>query len=293
MEEVIKNFKPNIKAQTIKNYVSNLKNLSAFTDYQSQDDIAQAVEKKTNKLSSQKTLLTSAIVYLQALGKDTDKLQIILKEKQNIFNKLKRDQVYTETQKKNLISYSDIFQVLDMLEFRAKQNNFFNKKRSIENIEIYQAYVVLLLFLHYPHRNSHATFTFSKKQNEDPNQIVYNRSNIKYILTDYKTSKTYGKIELDITDKHLKKVFQIWFKLKGGSGRLFDIKDYSTYIKGIFSSYLNKKVGTTLLRSIIISEVYKDRPSIQEEEKEEGEIITRFLHSKNIQKLYYQKYNIC
>jgi hypothetical protein len=107
-------------------------------------------------------------------------------------------------------------------------------------------------------------------------------------LVDYKTESTYGVKKIEVGDT-LRKVLNKWLKINPSGSLLLNLKgkpmtanDLSKFINLVFKPS-GKKIGATMLRHIVISELFPAR--LEESEK----TANLMLHSTNTQTLYSKK----
>jgi hypothetical protein len=131
------------------------------------------------------------------------------------------------------------------------------------------------------------------KENNKNYLVVFKKNKKQFILNDFKNKQKIGKKQLDITPS-LNKVINIWLKFNK-SGWYLVKKDRTTpmnpnnitkYLNKIFMSNTGKKIGSSLIRHIVISKISENDPTIAEEEEKEKAIENKFLHSKEMNKLY-------
>ena len=108
-------------------------------------------------------------------------------------------------------------------------------------------------------RNDYAQMkVYHEKEVNGENYIHLKKKII--ILNKYKTSKTYGEKEIDISDKIIK-LIKRWVDITGNEYLLINIRDRNPMTNNGLTKYLNKifkpkKVSTTLLRKLYLSEKY-------------------------------------
>ena len=110
-----------------------------------------------------------------------------------------------------------------------------------------------------------------------------------FLLNDYKTSKNYGAVEIDIKDAQLKSILKDWIKVQG-YGILFKtstdkpitrIELSKIFIK-YSEKYLNKKISTNLLRKIYLSSKYAQEDGLQDQLKNLEADNAVMMHSKEV-----------
>ena len=181
----------------------------------------------------------------------------------------------TDEQKKNWVSWDEILETFKKLE--EEVNKFKNSKIiSDKNYALLLGYSILACYIfNSPRRNKdyqnmNIVKKNSDKLNKDINYYIYDEN--KFIFNKYKTEKTYGRQEIPVSDE-LKKVLDVYLKfhpiLKGKiksltNTPLFVYQDGTELssinsITRILNKVLgNKKMGSSALRHIFLSNKYKD-----------------------------------
>ena len=89
------------------------------------------------------------------------------------------------------------------------------------------------------------------KQKEDNNYLVIEKTALKFIMNDYKTSKKYKEKVINVP-KDLEKILRMYMKKNGSSENLFPIS------RNAMSQALIKSISTTMIRKIVASELLGD-----------------------------------
>jgi len=206
----------------------------------------------------------------------------------------------TDEQKKNWVSWDEILETFKKLE--EEVNKFKDSKIiSDKNYTLLLGYSILACYIYNsPRRNKdYQNMNIVKKNNDklnkDINYYVYDDN--KFIFNKYKTEKTYGKQEIPVSDD-LKKVLDIYIKfqpvLKGKiknltNTPLFVYQDGTELssinsITRILNKVLgNKKMGSSALRHIFLSNKYKD---VNNAMKEDAQLMA---HSTPQQQAYIKE----
>ena len=306
--------RPDIKQSTLATYMNSLKNLRKRIDEKTDlEDTGflqnyEKVMKALNdmKLTTKKNKITSVLVELDAETKKDEKLidryQKALKNLNDEYVKFLKTQTKTDTQKENWLEYDDLVQVFNDIMADVKHNKI-GKKDSLDNkdFDLLQQLVILRTYLDHPVRNDFAdmrviTSKEEKKLSEDDegNYLVLLPKNKKqFVLNDFKNRDKIGKKRLDVSPP-LNKIINLWLK-HNKSGYYLVMKDrkrplnpngITKYLNKIFMKRTNKKIGSSLIRHIVISKVTENQPTILEEEKKAQDIEDKFLHSGGMNKLY-------
>lgn len=309
--ELIKKNKPNASETSIKTYIANLailhnliqgnkdiKNLDFLKDYNKVMDILKQKAKSTLK-----NYLVAIVVAIQK-NKDfenvLEKYNNKIKELQNDIVDNYENQEKSQKQNDNWLEYSEILKLLKTLKkdtkpyLEADPNKLTNKQKIL-----IQQYLLLYLYsgVAFPVlRNDFAEMqVLSKDSKTDPNKnyLILNNQPL-FKLNEYKTKKYNGEQIIKFNDKVLKKLIKDWLNITNSKYLLINVKDGSPMtangitknLNSLFETYKNKKVSTSLLRSIYISHKYNDTNMSLKEKKKLGQ---EMLHSANTANLVYNK----
>lgn len=255
----LKKNRPNITDSSIKTYVSNLvsinkklngdHNMSFYDDY---EPILKFIEKEDMSLQTKKTLL-SALYIMTNIKEYREKMIAYCNEVNNKY----KEQKLTDKQKEHRISFEDVKEKVEKALDNLKNNP------TLENYKLYLASVFSSGFYSPPRRSE---FCNVKIKNYDINTDNYLLKK-KIIFNQYKTSKKYGSQTYDIPNEvlpFLKKYLKV-----NTSDYLFTKSDHSTVMNNSdYNRLLNKIFGKTIsvdsLRSIYLSEKYKNVPNYNE-----------------------------
>ena len=294
--------RPNLKPNTVKQYVTNLNKLKKMFDTDNYDflsDTEEVMEKIYDlHYLSQRNILNAVIVLLMALNSD-EKYDKLLEK----YGKL-RDELndkYSDEQKSGVISdkqsknFATIEEVYDMINTMGSELKPIKKKTELSKKEfsLLQAFTLFNIYARMPLRNSvgggmeaikKAQFNkLSKEDQNDKNWLLIEKNKLSFILNDHKTHKAYGQLDLPIEDKALKKIIRFYLK-HNGMGVLFKTStnkpitriELSKLLIKYSKKYMNKSISTTLLRKIYLSSKYGDmKKELEKDNKVMG-------HSKGV-----------
>lgn len=252
---------------SLKLYESNLRRLNNNQDVKNlnflkdtENIIKQIKEKKA-------TTARSYVIAICSILKNEPKMQKQYKIYYDLLNEyntdLKNNTTKSDKQKEEWIEQDEVNEIYDKLESEAQP--LFKKK--ILNQDEYNkllSYVVLSLYiLHPPRRNLDYINLIIKtkgENNKDNNYI--DLINKKFIFNNYKTKGTYQSQEIDINEK-LFLILKNWIKkfkikkyvLQKQDGVEFDKNGITNILYKIF----NKKIGSSMLRNIYLTDKYGDK----------------------------------
>jgi hypothetical protein len=296
-----------IRNKIIKNPVGEIKDTLFLQDY----DKVMKVINDENKITSKKNKLTSVLV---ALGSNKPKDQNLIDkygtELKNLSDKyvsFLKTQKKTATQEKNWIDYNALVKIVNKVMKEVNHMEINKKKKGDElsnkEFDILQQYVVLRTYMTFPLRNDFADMKvlklkdfkkLSKKVRESDNYLVISSNNKKeFHINQFKNQRYIGSKILLVTPP-LNKIINLWLR-HNTSGYYLVKTDRKTpmspnsitkFLNKIFHRFCKKKISSSMIRHIIISDQLKDEKTIKQKENDEKKIVDKFLHSKKINDLY-------
>jgi len=312
--EKIKILKPKIKDSTINQYLLNIKKISKelfksekpcihyFKDFESIKEYLLTFK----SLASQKNLVTSILVLVKSYPEHiipetielySDYHKELSKKQEDSY----LDNVKTEREEKNWISRKDIDEKICSIKKEISNKKSKNTKRCLIDKE--QQHLVLNLYtLLPPLRNDYVLVKVINQDAEDETCLdtKYNFINLKtknLLLCSYKTDKFYGIKKIELSEQ-LFDIIVNWeankkdyFKDKLSHDFLLLNTTNGTPMKhNTLTKYLNKifypkKVSSTLLRKIYLSEKYPVTITFREQ------MLDSYVmgHSIGTQKMIYSK----
>ena len=205
----------------------------------------------------------------------------------------------TETQEKNWIAWSEVEQIWDAL--KKKVETFKNNKELTEHqYNTLLQYVVLSLYTCLPpRRNEYQNMMVMKSatENSPTDKNYYDLDNKRFIMNKYKTMKKEGQKIIEIPEV-LQSVLSVYIKhhplIKGKITKKFQPVNFLVYHDGtpldkvnsitrILNKVFGKKVGSSMLRHIYLSNKYGD---VNEEQKVDANIMG---HSVDMARDYIKK----
>ena len=236
------------------------------------NDVIKTLKKKDYKLSTYKNKIASIIAFLKAYKRDKDVIEKYNNELDITQSKMLREQKKfekTETEKDNWMDKEQLENKLtDMKKNIIKLDTF-------EDIEDLMRYTLLMFHINYPLRNDLSdaeVYNMSefKKIKEDPekNYIVLGPKSGHFILNNYKTKKHHGKQKIFIDNNEVLKTLNQYYKALSKYKKENDINNNWFIIKKngdkytrndytkLFNKIFKKKISTSLLRKIIVSDTW-------------------------------------
>jgi hypothetical protein len=282
--EEIQKARPNIKANTVKQYEVNLKKLQKIYDSKNYDFLSKPddVMDKIKDLHylSQRNILNAIVVLLMALNYDEkyDELLTTYGELRDELNDKYSDEqksgVISDKQSKNFTTTEEIFKMIndmneDLKPLKKKSKDDITKKE----MQLLQAYTLFNIYSRMPMRNDVAGMTainqaaYKKLSDEEKKEnnylVVPSKGNLYFVLNQYKTSKKYKELDLPIEDSNLRKILRYYLKMNGNgvlfktsTGKPLTRTELSKVLLKYSKKYMDKSISTTLLRKIYLSSKY-------------------------------------
>jgi hypothetical protein len=292
LKEILREDNAKIKETTLNLYVRTLEKLKRDCDGDSMYKFLKNPKKVFECLGSNhntiKTKIVPILILLRILDADKDILDAYRDaqmESVNAVNEMYKSGEKTQKQKDNWLTKDELEAI--QAEEEKEYEQVLEKKRGILKPHGYldlQNFILLSLYMKFPLRNDvhNMKVVLKSKWNKmsnirknEGNYLVINKTDAFLILNDYKTANTYGqkKIELgeDLTDlinNFLK------FREKHGWGHEYFIinkKGEPMAANGITKSFnrlfdkYNKRISTSMIRHIILTEMFGDVEKQKEE----------------------------
>lgn len=313
IEEIIKNERPNISPLSLKAYSTNIKKLHrgmVGTDKIESLDFLKDYDKVLmalggNLKSTIKNYLVAIIVvlmsnkskYEELINKYQDRIKLL----QEDINEKYENNEKNDKQKKNWIDYEDILKLLRKMK---KETKPLLEKEQLTNKEkdLIQQYLTIYLYSGKAFPVLRNDFAQMKIVNEgedidkDKNYFVINKKGAPvFRLNEYKTSKFQGEKDIPVKDMELRRLINKWAKINGTGFLLINVSNntpmtangISKYLTKIFKKHFDKKISTSLLRSIYISHKYNGDRQLTTKAKKE--LADEMGHTKKTAETIYNK----
>jgi|TARA_R110001592_G_scaffold123429_1_gene331307 hypothetical protein len=267
IKKKIRSSRSNISENSLNVYLSNIRKVfkEAFKNDSDMKHLNQFAKVKkyldTLTPATRKNVMTALMVLLKA----SDTKKGTLNKYQKYFEGLITDfennydnQTKSEKENKNWITQEQLDKKIEELE--SKIDKFDMTKLTKSQEDTIQQHLILLLYTEIPPiRNDYAQMkVYYNKEVKGENYIHLKKKLI--FLSKYKTSKTYGEKQIEIPAKVVK-IVRRWVDITGNEYLLINIRDRNPMTNNGLTKYLNKifkpkKVSTTLLRKLYLSEKY-------------------------------------
>ena len=251
-------------------------------------------------LTSRKNKLTAALVGMQAckMNKELiEEYQTSLKEAAEEYNSFLAKQQKTKTQEANWLSADDLRATLRTLI--AKTKTYLKRDElNAEEYDLLQQRVILSTYLVFPLRNDFADMRFMTKEDlgdiplaerGEHNYLIKSGRKFSFHLNQFKNVDKLGTRVMPVNDRELALLLTSWWRFNQ-SGWFLTLKNRSKpmspnaltkYLQKIFK-HTGKKISSSMIRHILISEEMKGQPTIKEQEERSD----RFLHSMGVHSIY-------
>lgn len=273
----LKELRPDASAATIRTYNSLLKGI--FYKHHSKDtpiDIAwfknvDAVldTLKDKSPQSRKTNLAAVIVLLE--GKDCEKYVELMNADADKSSAESKKQEKSEKQAANWMDWDDVKKVWD--DMYSKVKPLLNSKAELDSKQVGDLVRFMVLTVtsgvFFPPRRSEWVSMKLKPEDKSKDNWVDMKKN-EWVFNSYKTAKKYGEERIPFP-KEFKAILNKYIKKVGDRDLLvFNTKGAAlsnAALTQMLNSVFGKKISTSMLRHIYLSNKFKDVPRIAELQK--------------------------
>lgn len=280
LSKSLRQFKPDITESTLRIYVLSLLQIASYYDkplspelFSDIKEIKSDFEKLKYSNSTLKNKLSAIIVYLKMMKQPST----LISEYSDYIDML-AGKISKEHSKMNKsIKEQDNWMSKQQLEefINKLRDELPSKPTSQVDMSKWMKYITLLVHVNYPFRNELAdTQIVTKITNNSPeiNYFIVDKKNkkVSVLIQNYKTKKTYKDIKINIVPevaediltyykhlnnyKKLNKIDNDWFILNKSNEKM-SRNDFTYFVKSIFEP-LGKNISTTMIRKIIVSDLY-------------------------------------
>ena len=322
LRKKIKKTRPSLSDISIDSYITSLRML--YAQYIDNDETKLSEQLSTKFLhnfsdikkliemcrttNTQKNRLTAILVSLSAEKNPDDKLieryQVWLKDIMRSHQKDLDSQEKTKTQSDNWMTMDEVRSVLNKMMSDIKDKDILNRKKKLTKgqYNLLQKYVLLYFYVKYPIRNDVANTRvispseYEKDPRKDANYLVWDKDTGKMVfkLNVFKNVARIGPKSIDISP-NVARILKKWFKVNS-SGWFFTLSNgieslspngVTKLLNSIFKEYGHgKKISTSMLRHIQISEDLATEETISEKKAKEMAIQDKYQHSGAVHDQY-------
>jgi len=249
------------------------KPIKSFNFLKNKEEILNKIKKL--KPTTQRSYIISICSVLRDIPKYKKMYEEYFELLKDFNNDLKVNTDKSEKQEKNWISQEEVLSVHKKL--KEDVMNLLQKKRKIDKAVFNKLlnYMILSLYtLINPRRNKDYSLMKIASNTDDDNYnylMIDKKNTMKFLLNKYKTDKKYHSVEIEVPDD-LKEVIQLYLKYHPLKAELKK-KDYdipflvdeqgkglknSTEITKILNKIFGKKISSSMLRNIFLTDKYGD-----------------------------------
>jgi hypothetical protein len=276
----LKQYLPEVAESSIKAYMTNLNHISTYLDqplsvslFKDFDSIRKDLEELKYTNNTLKNKISSIVTYLRMYDAPAETIQKYSDYIDALSGKLSRQaETMTKSDKEedNWMTKGELEEYADKLKSELPK-----KPTSYADILKWSKYIVLAYHIKYPMRNelSDVAIVYSMtKINPNLNYFIVDKKKgtVKALIQKFKTSKTYKEIDIDIIPSLAKDIVEYckhltnykknndvdndWLLINKKNEK-FSRNDYTFFVQSIFEP-LGKKISTTMIRKIIVSDLY-------------------------------------
>lgn len=275
MEQIIREYRPDVKDSTIGAYVRSLTKLNGLLGENPEytpDKVLPVIE--SLHYTTQRNILNSLIVYLKATDNPPSKIKSFIEKRDKHNTQYKEEQMsgkISEKQKPNFVSLDSVREMLekikpeiDVIKKMPKAGITLNRA----NRNLFSAYTLFQFYITAPLRNDFAMMEMTTRraynklsldEKRHKNYMLFEKNKINLMLNNYKTAGTYGEKTIPM-DKKVERLMRNFVKVLGyKTGDVVFPYSSNTLTQLLIRTskkYINKKIGTTMLRHIYLSDKY-------------------------------------
>ena len=278
--------KTDISASSRKLYTFNLRKLNEGKEIKNLNFLSKPVIEEKLETLTPNTRRTYIIAVVSSLK---DRPEAKYKKLYNKFYKmlvdinadLKTNTSKSEKQKENWITQEEVMKKCKDLGEITEEIKGKRKISEEQYTQLYHAVVLGLYCLQPPRRNSDYTkMLVVKNVPEDTDYNYLDMKNWEWIFNNYKTKKAYKQVKLPVPEelvKLLKVYFQYHPEAKELKKKTFEpvpflmtqegkVIDTSTEMTRTLNKIFGKKIGSSLLRNIFLTDKYSDNAKEMEDD---------------------------
>ena len=242
----------------------------------------EKVKKKLNgenlQYTSIRNYMNSAMIYLHCF-EEHDLIKIYTDYRDQLNHKYEESNAsgtWSDKQGKNVVSMDELKKLIqeigDEIKFRKLKEKGILGQINTYDRSLIQLYMILSVHIILPMRNDLAMMKVIKKQKYNGltdeqkklnNYLVVERSNMFFVLNDYKTSRVY-KEKIIVLPQELRRLMRFYLQLLPTTEYLLTKNDgdplstngLSQLLIKATKKRLNKSISTCMLRKIYLSEKY-------------------------------------
>ena len=302
---LIQKARPNLRMTSISQYEANLRKVRSLFEADSYDFLKspKKVEDRIKDLhfTTRRNILNAIIVFLLAIDKDS-KMEKLIAEYSEIRDTLNQQYidenksgVISEKQKKNFTDMKEIDEMIEKLRLEVNPLKKKDKPLTQNELSRLRAYVIFSMLKRLPTRNDMSEMKLinqsmykklTQEEKEANNFLVDQKKTMKFVYNVYKTSKKYGENILEVPED-LKPILRFYIKImkiKPGDTMFPMTRNAISQLLSKQSNRLiGKKISSTMLRKIYLSDKYAD---VNDEKEKDSQVM---MHDVGTAQLVYTK----
>tara|TARA_R110000822_G_scaffold58851_5_gene146959 strand:+ start:279 stop:1217 length:939 start_codon:yes stop_codon:yes gene_type:complete len=280
-KELIMKARPNLKPNTIKMYIFNLNKLKKLFQAEDLKFLSKVTEVKEQikdlHYTTQRNFYNAIIVYLRAGETNEELIEKYDTMRNELNEQYKTDNEsgkISEKQKNNFVDIQEVKDMINKMEAEIKKEGLKKKENlTAKEKQLIQVFTIYSILLKIPLRNDLAGMeaisrkkykTLTDKDKEENNYLVVDKAKMEFVLNEYKTARKYKQKNI-IIPKELEKIVRMYLR-KNGMGILFKTGTGTPLTRNALSqlliktsqSYMNKNISTTMIRKIVLSDMFAD-----------------------------------
>jgi len=270
--------RPNLSKGTIKTYVSIITNLAkqAKVAITCPADVIHHYKPLLEHMGTQtpmsrKSRLAALIVFIE---KSEGAEPVVKAIREKMMEDIKTCEASDDEGTKNakqeaaMIPWAEVLQKYESLKAKAEPLLMGKAALSRQEFQLCQLYVLMSCFVLIPPRRSLDYTEFRIRNADDTvNYMMMEKRKPQFVFNVYKTARKYNKQTVAIPPA-LYKIVQAWGKHNTHDWLLMNVgqtnKLTPTALTKLFNDFFQKKISTSMLRHIYLSDVYKDVPAMKE-----------------------------
>jgi|LakMenE01Jun11ns_1017448.scaffolds.fasta_scaffold9936360_2 hypothetical protein len=265
-----------LKDSSVKLYIRNLEKLNDDNALKNLNFLKKKddIEKKLSSYSdnTKRTFLISIVSSLKTDEKLKKLHDYYYNKLMDVAKLIKSNETNepTQKQKDNWIEWDEITKIIKKMESDAKQIT----GKNINNNDYLKLLKLVILSLYYyiaPRRNAdylNMVMKTNKKNIEPDKNYIILDNDPEFVFNNYKTSKRYGSQSFTIPEELLQNInmYLKYYPIEGKKNDRFflvyhdgtPLNNSNNSITRILNNIFDKKVGSSMLRHIYLSNKYKD-----------------------------------
>ena len=285
-KEHLKKMRPKLSESSLKTYCNILRNLykDVFKDEFHYEPLIKESEKVLKhlehvKYNVRKTILSSLVAISEGVVQNKYRKQML--EDAQKYNALQKQNIMTDAQRENWMSWKDVEEHLDTLK-KKYYYIFKEKSPKMEDVLDLQKFIILSCYVLIPPRRLQDFCLMKVRDITKEKDNFYEKG--AFHFRQYKTAKFLG-LQIEKVPKTLEVLLRKWIAFTAGKSDFLFFNYYgkeftSSGLTKVLNTIFGKKISVNQLRHIYITE--KSGPLIAQlaqQAKDMG-------HSENQQKLY-------